>query len=432
MINSRWLFCAALFSLSGFAGVSMEEKQERVQELMELTRNLPVASFDGYRRELDYERRGLSLENRAKAETNLLAQQVRQRVLEAYEAALKNHDNTSAAKQEVRDAIEADLELAAPELREEIRQLALDALDKIEQGAFYSSEVELDEVQVVMMKKVAVRSDYLNHENLSDQTLPIANKAKDSEKKEFRNKEELTESLISDRESSRFVSTASQTVKTAEIVTAQGDLSLQVKMEFLGAEIEAGPSITFKRSLATDAIIMAEDLNPVILRDGNFDYVKRDSMNRIIKKNGKPVKRYISFTCDVDLNFETDYAGSGGFKYMGVGAGVSASKSFSNTVTITSRRIALPEIVSGKSVTVKFISELCQHDFVRAKVTSQLTVLQSLNVMMRNVVSGLRFSHARTKCAEDSHCANWYNNEVISLQKKKKCCPLCGARLRKI
>ncbi len=102
---------------------------------------------------------------------------------------------------------------------------------------------------------------------------------------------------------------------------------------------------------------------------------------------------------------------------MGIGAGVSASKKFSNTVTIASRRIALPEIVEGKSVTVKFISDLCQRDFIRAKVTSQLTILQSLDIMMRNVVSGLRFSHARTKCAEDSHCANWYNTEVISLQK---------------
>jgi hypothetical protein len=418
MFNSRWLFCAALISLPAIAGVSLEEKQQRVQELIELSRQLPAASFEGYHRELEYERRGLSLETRASVEANLLADQVRKRVIQAYEAALKNHTNPQAAKQEVRDAIEADIELAAPELKNEILEVAFNTLETIEQGGFSSQEVEIKEVEVVMMKKVMARSNYLNRETLSDPLLPVANPHKDSEKKEYKNKQELLESLTSERDNSRFVSTANISVKTAEIVSTQSDLSLQVKMEFLGAELEAGPSITFKRSLSTDATIMAEGLNPVILRDGNFDHVKRDASNKPIIKNGKVLKRYVAFLCDVDLNFETDYAGSGGFKYMGIGGGVSAASRFSNTVTIASRRISLPESVAGKTVTVKYISELCHKDFVKAKISNHLTVMQSLDLMMKNVVSGLRFSHARTKCAEDRHCADWYNREVISLQKK--------------
>jgi hypothetical protein len=416
MFNSRWLVIAAFYSASSLAGVSFFEKEARVKALMKLGAKLPAVTFEGYERELQYEKQGLSLEKRAKAETNLLADQVRRQVVLAYEAALKEHNDPVLAREEVRDSIERDLELAAPKLREEILRLSLATLEAIENGSLVSEPVELEETEVVMLKKVSARSEFLNQD--SDPVLPVANKNRDSEKREYKNKAELIESLISNRDSSRFVSNASQTFKTAEIVTAQANISVQVKMEFLGAELEAGPSITFRRSLATDAIIMAEGLNPVILSDGNFDFLQRDSQNKVIKQNGKNLRRYISFTCDVDLHFETDYEGGGGFKYMGIGADASVGAKFANTVTMASRRIALPEYVGGKSVTVKFISELCQRDFTRAKITNNMTVLQVLDVMMKNVISGLRFSHARTKCVSDSDCKNWYNREKSSLERQ--------------
>jgi hypothetical protein len=421
MFNSRWVFLAVLTSFSTFGAVSFEEKQLRVDSLMELQKNAPAVTFEAYRRELGYEQRGLSIEARSKNETNLLAEKMRDQIHSAFQAAMKEHNSTELAREEVREAIERDLEQASPELKEELLNYANSTLDNAEYGGV-SEEADLSNVEVVLQKEVVNRKEFLNAEDPAlggDPITPKANTSKDSERKEYASKQELMESLVSDRESSRWVSTAGQTVKTAQVTKAETKISMQVKMEFLGAEIEAGPSISFKREIATDAVLTTEGLNPVIMRDGTFDRFKRDRDNKVIYKNGKAVTRYVSMTCDVDLKFETEYQGSGGFKYMGMGADVSVSSVFQNVVNLQSRRIALPEVVAGKTLTVKSVSQICHGDFLKAKATNSMTVRQSLDIMMRNVVSGLVFSNPKTKCAKDSDCANWFNKEVISLKKRK-------------
>jgi hypothetical protein len=427
MLNSRWLILAALISTSSFAGVSFKQKQLRVQSLMKLHLHAPSLVFEDYQRELEYEKQGLTVEHRAKKETNLLADKIRHQVTIAYDAALKENKSPEVAREEVKIAIEKDLALANSEMREELLSLALDTLNNIE-NAPISEEVDLSTVEVVMMKKVEMRQLFLNSDGGHDNGVaqvgvdpinPKANTSKDSEKKDYATKAELMESLTSDRESSRWVSAANQTVRTAEIVKNETKLSMQVKVEFLGATLEAGPVISFKREYSTNAVIMAEGLSPVIMRDGNFDLSKRDTAGKLVLKSGKIQKRYVAFFCDVDLKFSTEAAGAGGFKYMGMGADVSISKSFENSVNMQSRRIALPESVANKTMTVKYISELCHGEFKQARFSNNMTVAQSLDIMMRNVVAGLVFSHPQTKCIQDSQCKDWFNTEVITAHRYK-------------
>jgi hypothetical protein len=424
MFNSRWLILAALISSSSFAGVSFKQKQMRVQSLMKMHLHAPSLVFEDYQRELQYEKQGLTVEHRAKNESNLLAEKIRQQVKIAYDAALKENKSPEVARTEIKIAIEKDLALANSEMREELLSLAIDILNNIE-NAPVNEEVDLSTVEVVMMKKVVARQSFLNSEALdgdpqgADPINPKTNTSKDSERKDYATRAELMESLVSDRESSRWISTANQTVKTAEIVKSETKLSMQVKVEFLGATLEAGPVITFKRDYSTNAVIMAEGLSPVIKKDGNFDLSKRDSSGKVVLKNGKTQKRYVAFFCDVDLKFSTEATGAGGFKYMGMGADVSISKTFENTVNMQSRRIALPESVANKSMTVKYISELCHGEFKQARFANNMTVAQSLDIMMRNVVAGLVFSHPQTKCIQDSQCKDWFNTEVIAAHRNK-------------
>ena len=422
MFNSRWMILALLISSSSFARTSFLQKQMRVQSLMKLKMHAPSLAFEAYQRELDYESEGLTVDERAKTETNLLAAKIRQQVIAAYKAALNENKSAELAREEIKAHIENDLELAAPKLKEELLGLAIQTLDSIDAGGT-SDEVDLSNVEVVMRKEVVSRKEFLDKDqdpqNGADPVTPKANTSKDAERKEYATKAELLESLVSDRESSRWVTTANQTINTAEITKIDSNISLQVKFEFLGVAIEAGPTITFKRQFTTNATIIAEGLNAVLMRDGNFDYWKRDRAGKVVVKNGKDVKRYISFTCDSGLEFETEYAGGGGFKFFGLGGDVTISQKFVNTVNLASRRIALPEYVAGKSVTVKYISELCHQSFLNAKFSNTMTVAGSLNVLMKNVVSGLIFSHPKTKCSVDSHCYNWFNNEIIGLVKIK-------------
>jgi hypothetical protein len=427
MFSSRWVLLAALVSSSSFARVSLEQKQMRVASLMKLQAHAPALAFEAYQRELQYEEQNLTIDARAKNETNILADKIRQQIHSAYKAALNEHKSLEIAREEIKANIEKDLSLAGPELKEELQVLALQTLDSIDAGGT-SEEVDLSNVELVMKKQVMSRKDFLNNDEANlgaDPISPSANSSKDSERKEYSTKAELMESLVSDRESSRWVSTSNQTMKTAQITRTDSSISLQVKFEFLGVAVDAGPTIKFKREYTTNAVVMTEGFAPVLMNDGNFDYWKRDKSGKVLVKNGKEVKRYISFTCESQLEFETEYAGAGGFKFMGLGGSASISQRFVNSVSLASRRLALPEYVAQKSMTIKYISELCHRDFLNARFNNSLTVMASLNILMKNIVSGLSFSHPKTKCAVDEQCYNWFNNEIISLVKIQNF-PRCG------
>jgi hypothetical protein len=426
MLKSRYLTMLALLSLSAFADVSIEEKKNRIEYLEDLAKSTKSMNIEAYRRELSYEMQNLSHEQRAENEANLLAEQIKVQVQRAFEASLETKTHAEA-KEEVKAAIEKDIQLLAPELQNEIWALSLEALDNAEKGI---SEVDADlsQIEKSMLKGVKERSAYLNEEG---EDIPMIGMAKstgvpyseseghswDAERKRYGSKEEVIAALVSDRDSARWVTTSNITFKGDQVTHTEANVSVQLKAEFLGVEVSAGPSISFKRSFSTSAIIMAEGMGPVFLPDGNFDNVKRDKGGNVKMLNGKPEKRYLNFTCDAQLEFSSEYTGAGGFSVAGIGGGISVAKSYSNAVTMTSRRIAVPESVEGKTATIKLLNSLCHYDFLKGKVTNTLDVAGSLNLMMKNVLSGLRFSHPRTKCIQDNHCSKWFNTEVVALSR---------------
>ena len=398
MLNTRWIFMAALFSFSALGSVSFEEKKNRVEFLQELTKSTSL-NVDAFHRELNYEKLNLSFEKRAANEAQLLAEKVKLQITNAYEAA-----------EEIRNAIEKDLVLISTDLQDEMRKLSLDTLEALQRGSV-SSETDLSNLETALMKGVEERSAFLNEEGMD--MLPPAMASDDSRRLKYTQKADILESLTSDRESVDWISTASNTMKSAESRKVDSKVTLQVRVEFMGIGVEAGPAITFRREYKTNVTINTEGMQPALNADGSFDFTTRDRMGREIKNK----RRFISFNCDADLGFETEYAGAGGFTFAGVGASAGVSKKFSNSVNIASRRILLPEQIAGKKVTMKSMTELCHNDFLNARVTNNLTVTGALNVMMKNVVAGLRFTHPKNKCATDQHCAEWFKKEVITLAK---------------
>lgn len=425
MLKSRFLPLLAVLSFSAFADVSFDEKKNRVEFLEELAETAPAMNIDAYRRELQYEKQNLPLEKRAEFEANNLSQKIQRQVFLAYETALESK-TPEEASEEVKRAIEKDLNLISPDLQDELRELSLTALENARKGITYT-EVDLTDVETAMLKGVKDRSSYLNEEGeelpryaMAMETYnpeaPAANKNRDAERKNYVSKAQLIESLVSDRESARWVSTSNMTVKGDVITKAESRISAQLKVEFLGVEVEAGPVITFTREFDTSVTLNAEGINPLILPDGNLDFLKRDKFGRAIVSGGKHQKRFVNFTCDAALKFESEYAGAGGFSVAGVGAGVVVARTYSNAVTITSRRIVAPEYIDNKSVTIRYLSQLCHNDFLRAKITNTMDVAGSLNLMMRNTIAGLRFSHPKTKCITDNHCSKWLRSQISTLR----------------
>ena len=306
MLSKRWFILATLLSYSSYGGSHFELKQLKVEALMKLQKLAPALAFESYQRELLYEKSGLSLNERAQNETNLLADKIRLQVSNAYKAALDRHESPEIAKSEIRAQIERDLELVDPKMKDELSVLAQKTLENIDSGSV-SEPVNLENVQSVILKQVKARNDFLN-EDVSDALISkVAERpSNDGDRKEYKNKAEIIESLVSERESSRWVSTSNQTITTGEVTTVDSKVSMQVKVSFLGATLEAGPAINFRKKYSTNAVIMAEGMSPVIVDGGNFDFWKRDAYGNVVKKNGQQVKRYVFFTCDADLNFSTD------------------------------------------------------------------------------------------------------------------------------
>jgi len=421
MLKPQWFLMVSLLSYSAFADVSFEEKKNRVEYLEELSAQAVSMNIEAYRRELNYEKNNIPLDKRAEMEASLLAEKISLQVQKAIEAAMIDKSFEEAAE-EVKAAIEKDLELVSPELKDELRAISLETIDNYNRGV-NRPVTDLVGLEDAMLRGVQDRSNYLNvegeHKELVSKLEVLSSPTGNPQPTEYGSKAELIESLVSDLESSRWVSTSNLTIKTDEITKVDSRVSLQVKVEFLGVAVEAGPTIAFRREYKTNATIMAEGLSPALLSDGNFDFVKRDKLGRAIKENGKFKKRFFSFACDASLDFNSDYTGSGGFSVAGMGGGASVTKTISQSVNLSSRRVEVPEYIDGKSATIKFLSQICHNDFLKAKATSSLTIADSLNVMMKNVVSGLRFSHPKTKCAIDTHCYNWFNKEIIALARIK-------------
>jgi hypothetical protein len=417
MFSSRLLLVTALLSFQALGAVSMEEKRERVDFLEELTSKAVSMNIDAYKRDLRYEELGLPLDVRAMNEANLLAEKVRVQVQKAYEAALQEKSPNEAIG-EVRAAIVKDLELLSPEVREEIQQIAFDSLENIN-NASISSAIGLKQLEGALIEEIKERAQFLNREDfsLSSNKSNSSNNQK-SRIKDFKNKSEVISALTSDQAGDEL-SYSTVTMKSTETTKTESTISLKVSVDFLGASIDAGPSINFKREFKTNVSIQADGLHPAVQGNGLFDFFKRDNAGNVVMKNGVAQKRLMNFSCDSSLNFETDYTGSGGFSFAGVGGSTSISKEYTNSVMIVSRKILVPESIGGKIVTIKDLASLCHLDFLNAKVSKSMTIAGSLNIMMKNIVSGLRFSHPKTKCLKDTQCYDWYNNEIIALVRSK-------------
>lgn len=447
MSYKKWVAIASLLSLNAMGAVNYHQKVDRVKFLEQISKGVSQVNLEAFHRELFYEQQGYSLPERADMEANLLAEKVRNQVVKAYETSLKLHGDEDKAAEEIRSAIEKDLELVSPDLQDELRRISFEALDEVQRGRI-SATTKLDKIKQSMLKHVQSRFDYLNAEQkidvnfASDNDSTRYNKVSpdvfasvfgsdDASKAVYKDKKELMAALVSDQDAmdeiyDRYASTSMDSV---ELVTTDSNISLQVKVEFLGIGVEAGPTISFSREFRTMVNVVAQSLNPVLLPDGNFDFYMRDRQGKIIKEKGKERKRKVGFMCRAQLEFASRYTGSGGFTYAGMGGGASVSKSFRNSVNLESRRLAIPEYVGNKTATYKYLNELCHNDFLNAQISNTLTIKKSLNIMMKNVISSLRFSHPKTKCAVDSHCFNWYNKELIPLVRVKNY-PRCVAETR--
>lgn len=344
-----------------------------------------------------------------KDSSSITIEKIRLQVILSYEASLKKRGDHVLAYEEISNAINKDILLLDPKLREKIRTISFDALNSA-RGGLVNSKQDLKELKTQMKNEELEKENFiLENEEVIDEEV------NDSEKRDFVSRKEFISFLASPRPSVRWLSRGGQDVSSTRLTKSEAKIVLSPRAEFLGIALDIGPSIKWTRNFSTVAIIMAEGQSPVLKADGNFDFYKYDLDGSIIKKNGIPIKRFMSVTCKEELSFENEIGGSVGVRFMGMGGDAAAYSIINQTVAITSRRVFVPELIDGKTVTIKYLTELCHNDFMKARVGGNLTVQEALEKLMENYVSNLRVSHEKTNCANDSHCKKWFRKELMGI-----------------
>ncbi len=394
MLKIPFLSILALCSFAVLAEVEFEEKIERVRFIENLASVENAVAVEAYRRELEYEREDIPLDLRAQREARLLSDQLTAQVRQRYQE-LSEELGPTEALGVVRQEIDNDLAQIDPELKSEIESLAISALDEVSRG--HSRPVtDHSRLQQRMLQGVRQRVSFLNQRSKSSrlQALKLLEwpELHQLTREQLRNttKRQVLEALVSEKELAPFLMASSVTVRSEMASRSDSRVSIQIKADFLGASIEAGPTVHFNRIYKTQAVVMAEGLAPLINTNGTFDLTRRDRFGTTV-----PGKRMAMITCEVSLDFNADYTGTGGFSVLGVGGSASVSREYSNSVRVNSNRIILPETIDGRSVDLPYLSQLCHRDFLKAQVSGTVDVAGSLNIMMRNVLAGVRITRGR-------------------------------------
>ncbi|MFA5583371.1 MAG: hypothetical protein WDA09_04075 [Bacteriovoracaceae bacterium] len=376
----------------------------------------PAMNIEAYERELDYIHSGLTLEEKVQNEAVRLVEVIRLQVIKAYEAELENTGNSLEAYEIVKNKIYKDLELADSGMKDDLLSIAEHALQNLTEAP-RSEEIDLTNLRNILREDIKKREAYFLALDFNPNLTSFDAKISKSTAPKFQNfasRAEVVKSLVSENDNARWFRTSNAVLKSAVATSKAASVSLQVKIEFLGVGVEAGPRISFSRDYSTSVTILADGLAPALDHEGNFDHYEKDRRGRSTNK-----RRFIGFFCDATLSFRSNYEGKGAFRVAGIGADSSVSKEFSNHVALNSRRIFVPEMIGNKKVNLRMLSEICHNDFLNGKINAKVSVKDSLDLMMKNVISGIRFSHPETQCVLDSHCAKWFNTEVLSILRNK-------------
>lgn len=362
-----------------------------------------------------YDEESLDADSRARKDTALLAEKIKIQVRTIYENLLKTDKHDEEVRASIKELIENDLSLIDESLRGDIRSIAMKALDEVQYGV-NSNDDELASLQLRMKNRSGVKSSALGFAMNAVDANHVGNvnfidPASDQNRQVFESKAQLMESLMSNRPSTRWLSTSNSVAKSRETKTAEKNVSIFMDVEFLGVKFEGGPSLTFSREYESAVSYLVEGHRPFILPGGVLDLRQYDESGKVIMKDGKPAYRFAAFYCTQSLSFKTKLNGGARLTMAGTGGGMTYERAYENYVSSDSRRISIPQIVAGKLVRFQDLEVICSKDFLNARISNTktpMTLKQALNLNMKNIVSTLTYSHPQSTCAVDSQCSKWY------------------------
>ncbi len=375
--------------------------------------------LDALEREAYYEQAKLDVNQRAWLEGQRLHRQVREAVLRGYEIALESSGSASEAREQVIKNMDSEMYLIDESLQNDIRRMVLDILDTPEflsQEAILENQL-LNSLKERSLQKIALLGQPLQKSTIEEDTMSVEDV--DNKNIHIQTTAALAKALVNDQiASERWVSTANMSAASGVTTSRESEFSAQVSAEFLGVKLSAGPIFKFKNSISTYVDFKGEGLYPLFDAQGRFDLTAKDGQGQPRRQNGRSERRFVMFTCEAASNIESEAVLKGGFKVAGVGADGAVSKKFTTSVTLSSRRVLVPDSIDGREAVVSTLARLCHSTYMATKTSNGKTVRQNLDTMSKNIVSGLTFVNPSMQCVTANHCTNWYNREVIWMHKQ--------------
>lgn len=416
------LSLSILSVLPAFAAIDEAHLNSRLEELK------PYANkgldIEGLEREAFYEVSGYTIDQRAQFESEHLRRQIQQAVLRGFDIALEETGSPDLAREQILTNMENDLHLIDESLRQDIKQIVIDTL-------YQSKSMKgTGQLSINLVNSMKERSE----SNLSMLAAPLINEISIDPASIFPPAQELSfdrrgeknhltttdlvKALTDDQTlSERFVSTANISARSSVSTSAATTFSAQVSAEFLGVSVSAGPTFNFKNTISTHVDVKGEGHYPIFDAQGRFDLVLRDGNGKPKLDRGKTIRRFVMFVCEASSDIESETVVKGGFRVLGVGADASVSQKYTTSISLTSRRVLVPNSLEGREATLNTLATICHKQYMQHRVSNGRTVRQNLETMARNMVSGLTYVNASMECVRDTHCYDWYNNRVIWMHK---------------
>jgi hypothetical protein len=416
LVGSLFLLSLSTPVLAFLDNAHLENRLTELQSYKDTSLDL-----DALEREAYYEQAMLSVEQRAWLEGQRLHRQVKEAVLRGYELALASTGSASEAREQVLKDMESEIYLIDEALQDDIRKMVVDVLDAPQ---FVSQEAELtgrllESLRERSFQKVELLGQPL--QNAIEQEGESLHDVKDNKNVNVNNQTSaaLAKALVDDQiESERWMSTSNMTAASGVTTGRESEFSAQVSAEFLGVKLSAGPVFKFKNTVSTYVDLKGEGLYPLFDAQGRFDLIAKDRNGRARMLNGRATRRFMSFTCEASSSIESEAVLKGGFKVAGVGGEGGVTKKFTTSVTLSSRRVLVPDSIDGREALLSSLARICHGQYMITKTSNGKTVRQNLDTMSRNIVSGLSFVNPGMQCVTSNHCANWYNREVIWMHKQ--------------
>lgn len=371
--------------------------------LKTLGEEIPRERIADLSRTLVYTNQGHDSEAQAELEVQRLTNIIISQVHSIYSNALAESGDPTEAREQTTAMIQGDLENIAPELRDEMLRISEAALEDAVAGKGVSQISSSKELQQIYLKPSLEDSTFLRFKNLAKIDVPFATSGEDAEKRRYSDVDELLRGMTSAARGARWMEGFGIESTSENSSSRDGEVSVRFKAQFLGVEVEAGPVVKFSREVKSTLRLSAEGRYPISRQDGTFDLQERDSSGKVISNN-----RYAVFYCDLKLDYTSETVGSGGFSVAGAGARASLSRRLTETVSVESRRLMIPEFIGNTQITIHKLREICQRRYINAKVNSRMTVRGLADVQLRNQLAGVIYSNPKTQCGRDSQCVNWY------------------------